>query len=113
MKRPCLTRSCREGSRRREAEASPRSVGCFSVPGEEGADGVETTEVGIQWVFMGFWAVWLEPKGIFRGRVRTFLRLSFCLPDHTLSALKVKPNLIPLYFRGPSTGPGWNFVNVE
>lgn len=37
--------------------------------------GAETTEVGIQWVFMGLWAVWLEQKGDFRGRVRTVLTL--------------------------------------
>lgn len=37
--------------------------------------GAETTEVGIQWVFMGLWAVWLEQKGGFRGRVRTVLTL--------------------------------------
>lgn len=43
------------------------SVGCISVPVGVGADGVtgaETTEVGIQWVFMELWAVWLEQKGV-------------------------------------------------
>lgn len=73
-----------EGSRRREAGARPCRGGCFSVPVREGADGVtgaETTEVGIQWVFMGLWAVWLEQKGGFRGRVRALLCLSLCLPN--------------------------------
>lgn len=100
-----------------EAEARPCCVGCFSVPGGEGADGVtgaETTEVGIQWVFRGpGWAVWLEQKGIFRGSVRTLLCLSLCLPNFALSALRVRPNLIPLCFHSPSAGPGIISINVE
>lgn len=49
-----------------EAETRPCCVGCFSVPAGAGADGVtgaETTEVGMQWVFVGLWAVWLEQGG--------------------------------------------------
>lgn len=55
-------------------EARPCNVSCFSVP--VGKEQMETTEVGIQWVFLELWAVWLEHKGVFRRRVRTFLCLS-------------------------------------
>lgn len=54
---------------------------------------VDTTEVGIQWVFMGLWAVWLEQKeDFFRGRVTTFLCLS------PLGSLRVRPHLFLFVF---------------
>lgn len=55
------------GSRRRGSRSLALQCGLLSAPVGEGADGVaaaETTEVGIQWVFMGLWAVWLEQKGV-------------------------------------------------
>ena len=54
-------------------------MGRISVPVGEGADGVtgaEPTEVGIQWVFMELWAVWLEQKGVFRGGEHSSVYLS-------------------------------------
>lgn len=72
-------------------------MGCFSVPGGKGADGIpgaETAEVGIQWAFMGFWAAWLEQKGDFRGRGRTFLFISSKL---YFKGVRVKPSLLPLF----------------
>lgn len=51
-----------------------------------------------------------EQKGVFRGRVRTFLCSSLCLPDST--CMRMKPNLIPLCFHSPSVGPGSSLRNV-
>lgn len=78
--------------------------------GADGGTGAGTAEVGSPWAFLGLWTVWLEHRGVFRGRVRTFLCLSLCLPNYAVSALRVRPNLIPLVFtvlgRGQACSPG-------
>lgn len=49
---PALTRSSREGSRRRGGWCGEAGVGCFSVPGGEGADGI-TEQRRPRWEFSG------------------------------------------------------------